>query len=225
MTTEHKFRSGDVVAIVSPSGVEVEETMVVLADYESGKLFPACAADQWSVPIDSARLVRAASDLDHNRVLDRFANGLSKGLRLPAAERALGIYRPKGAPLAIIAVRENDDEGAVFTDLARKAGDDAAKAATRVAMISEPGMAPGILLAAAQYLTNTACLAFAVSLTRRASDDVKTLATRDEIRDVVTKAWAIADVPEAERTLAVGLAEIAGRVGAKGAFAFAKVPE
>lgn len=198
--TDHKIRAGDLVRFPGPHTNDPRESMVVYADYATGWLAPACAGDSWEIQISAVELVTAATDEVHNGVLDRIARLISKGIELKAGARALEIYRPKGG--------RDDIERGVFIDLSMKAGEDAATAAILVAKLADASMSPGIILAAAQYLTMVAAAAFATSIKPR--DEAASPVITDDrtlaVWSAIMAAWSLApDAAAAELKLAEGL--------------------
>jgi len=214
MTEQHKLRTGDLVRFRSVGAIGKEalgdwvESMVVYADHATGLLAPACAGDAWEIGISACELVTPATDEQHARVLDRFANLISKGTRLEAGARALEIHRPANVKAAT-----DEIERMLFVDLCQKAGGDAQRAAIAVATLADNSMGPWILMAAAQKLTILACAAFATALKPGApaakvslTDDDRTLA----VWRAVMTAWALApDSEAAAKKLGEGLGALA----------------
>lgn len=211
----HKFRTGDLVRFRSVGAIgedaklgDWKESMCVYADYSSGHLAPACAGDAWTIAIAACELVTAATDEQHNGVLDRFESAIRQGMKLEAGAHALKIHRPGRKYESLNAILER----AMFIELSLKAGKDAKAAALKMALIGSNAMAPGILLAAAQELTIFAAAAFATSL--KPNEPVPGVTLENERTLAVWKAimsgWSLApDAAAAEKKIAEGLAAIA----------------
>lgn len=155
MTETHKIRAADHVRH-KPSG----ETWVVLwANAEHDQL----AAAGWPsgvVKLSDCELVKAATDEDHNALLDSLERAVDGPAPWFGAVKAIRIYRPQKIPSAYL--KAEAEQVAIIRDLIHEAGRRASGAAMDVAQLGEGRDAGSVMWGAAFKLIVDAATTFAV---------------------------------------------------------------